>query len=73
MTQRTTHYGLAPRVLVPILGGGIVYLVAHYIFSEPRAALYAWSIAGASGIVLILQYAWLEYVRDWLRRKFGNQ
>ena len=55
MTQ-SASYGLMSRILGPILVGGLYYLIAHYVFSDPGAKDYGIWITAGSGGILILQY-----------------
>jgi hypothetical protein len=53
---RSSPYGLMPRILLPVMGGGVYYLIAHYGFSDPDARGYAISITVGSGGPLIFEY-----------------
>jgi hypothetical protein len=55
MTQ-VGSYGLMLRILGSILVGGLYYLIAHYVFSDPDAEVYGISITAVAGGFSILQY-----------------
>jgi len=54
-------YGIMPRIVVPVLVGGLFYLIAHYVFSDPEATYYGISIAAVSGGILMLQYVFQRF------------
>jgi len=48
--------GLVPRIVIPILAGGLFYLIAHYGFSYSYAAGMGITITVASGLFFVFQY-----------------
>ena|ERR1700733_12130302 len=60
MAQRAS-YRLTPRILVPTLGGGLYFVIAHYVFSYSDAGRDAVAALGATCIFLILQYLFQRF------------
>jgi hypothetical protein len=60
MTQKDFRE-LALRVLVPVLVGGLYYLIAHYWFSYSDAARNGVLITVVAGGGLILQYIFKRF------------
>jgi hypothetical protein len=48
--------GITPKILIPILGGALFYLIAQYVFSYSDAARVGIVITAASGGFFIFKY-----------------
>jgi hypothetical protein len=59
---------VARRIIVPMLGGAIWFLIARYIGGDEDAARYGITLAVVPSVFLILQYLWIHWLQARLKR-----